>query len=490
MIDIRRAATTRLLDPVVWTLIKRVPLMARLKEFRAQQFDDVETFRLRQERKLEELLLHAAGNIPFYRERLSGITHRTGASNVRAALVDIEPLSKRDLREHLDDMVVEMGRGTMVDASGGSTGEPTRFYKDREQLGASLAMTQVYLEWAGIERGEPHVKLWGARRDLRDRVSLGLRLNRYFYGRRTLDAFEMGEATMREYLSIMERTRAVCVEGYADALDRLAAFVEERGLAMAPVRAVVSSASTLHLHMRERIERVFGAPVFDRYGGREVSGIAAECSEHCGLHTSGETVFVEVVDGEGRPVEQGEEGEVLVTGLWNYTMPLIRYRIGDRAVLGSEHCACGRPYPLLERIIGRSSASLRRSDGGSVVPAFFIHLIGVEFNDGELLKFQVIQENLDTIRVRLVPKPGAQVRILARREALTKRIRSAMGASCRVIYTIEEDIEPTPTGKHLYTVSRLADEAGGAEGVGDADAVGGAGGAGVVDEAGGADEAT
>ena len=86
--------------------------------------------------------------------------------------------------------------------------------------------------------------------------------------------------------------------------------------------------------MREEIERAFGCPVLNRYGSREVANVAAERVPGRGLEIFTYTHLLEVVDADGRPCGPGEEGDILVTCLANYAMPIIRYRIGDRAVVG------------------------------------------------------------------------------------------------------------------------------------------------------------
>ena len=222
MSDLRRKITTRLVDPIVWGGIKRVPLLPRLAEFRACQFDSPEETRARQLKRLGAIIAHASTNVPFYREAVGPLDAREIAADPLAQLARFPVLTKKHLCERLEDLKIELGRGTVLDASGGSTGEPTRFYKDREQLASSLASTQIFLEWAGIERAERLVKLWGARRDLRDGVSMGLRLSRFLYGRVTLDAFDMGEEAMHGYAAFMRRHRSVCLEGYATALDAFA----------------------------------------------------------------------------------------------------------------------------------------------------------------------------------------------------------------------------------------------------------------------------
>ncbi len=455
MTSLRILTTTRVIDPVLWTGVRRSPLMRMLREYREQQFESHRIFETRRDGLLGGILAHALERSPFYASRFGGQTATQVKADPMRALMDVPPLTKADLINHLEELKVEMGRGTFLDASGGSTGSPTRFYHDRNQLASSLAATQLFFEWAGVARGERHVKLWGARRDLRAGITSGLRLKRFFYGRTTIDAFDMGPVAMEGYVEFLRSYRPVCIEGYADALHTLAEFVANEGLDVPRPRTIVSSASTLTAEMRERIEAVFGAPVFDRYGGREAGAIAAECSEHAGMHVAGEAVHVEVLRDDGTPAAVGEEGEVLVTCLRNYTMPLIRYRVGDRAIRGEDSCLCGRPYPLIARVIGRSSARILRRDGGMVVPEFFIHTLGVEYNEGDIKTFQVVQNDLDSLLVRVVPRRGAEGRVLGKREEITRRFQDAMGAPCRVTFSLEQEIPPTATGKFLYTISKV-----------------------------------
>jgi phenylacetate-CoA ligase len=163
--------------------------------------------------------------------------------------------------------------------------------------------------------------------------------------------------------------------------------------------------------------------------------------------------------GPGAGASGSDGGELLATNLWNYTMPLVRYRVGDRGIASDARCGCGRPYPMLRRIVGRSEACLRRRDGGVVLPEFFIHLIGVETNDGAVAKFQVIQDAFDHVVVRAVPAAGRERDLFARREEIAARMCRALGDACRVEFVTADEIAPTPTGKHLYTVCTIGGRA-------------------------------
>jgi phenylacetate-CoA ligase len=268
----------------------------------------------------------------------------------------------------------------------------------------------------------------------------------------------MTPETMREYVVKISSFRPLVVEGYVDGLYELAQFMRAEDLSIDfPPRGVITAAGTLFPHMRSAIEASFGAPVFDRYGSREAGPIASECSSHSGLHIMGETTIVEVVDEKGNEVPPGVEGEILVTNLWNYTMPLIRYRIGDRGTKSdTETCPCGRPYPLLRSISGRSSSGFLLKGGGVVSPVFFIHFVGVVHNDQSVAKFQVVQQDYDRILIRLVPRAaGFNLGKWPAKEYLVEHIKRVMGSDCSVEFRIDADIEKTPTGKHLYTVTHV-----------------------------------
>jgi len=450
----RSAIATHIVDPVGWKM-KRTDVGGRLKEFRRLQWDDPETWRARRARLLSRLLVHAVTRVPFYRERVSGLSREGIEADPLGSLRRFPILGRDDLVERFDDLTCEMGRGTKLGKSGGSTGTPVRFLHNREYTAAAFGATQLSFDWAGLRRGDRRVALWGARRDFAGKASLVRRASFFFRDIAILDAFRMGEKEMLEYVHFINRRPPVSLEGYTEALFALAEFIEREGLDVAAPRTLITGAGTLFPHMRETLGRVFRAPIFDHYGTREQGLIATECERHCGLHEMGETTVVEVVDRDGREVAEGEAGEAVVTNLWNYTMPLIRYRVGDHVVRGRQRCECGRPYPLLDRVVGRAGSSFARPDGGLVLADFWIRLFAVEFNTGDVHKYQFVQQTIDLITVRLVMRPGRPAPDAKMRRAVEARIRDAMGAPTTVEFEVVDDIPPTESGKHLYSISRL-----------------------------------
>ena len=454
---LRANISAYLLEPLFWGG-KRLPVLRRYRSFRDFQRSSVASFEQRQKTLLANLISHATVNIPFYRDHAT--ENHLEANDIRLdpwqALRSLPVTSKSAFVSNRELYALEIGRGTFRNSTGGSTGQPVEVLQDRVFQCDALATTYLFYEWALRPMGYKTLKLWGAERDLlKGKLGLNQRISDLIGNRKTLNAFRMDSERMLKYVQAINSFRPACIEAYASSIYELARYIGDNGLVVFSPGTIVSAAGTLFPHMRREIESVFGCEVFDRYGSREAGNMAAECREHKGLHVFGETTIIEVVDENGNAVSEGEEGEILVTNLSNYTMPLIRYRIGDRARAGTKLCECGLPYPKLERIAGRIGETFRTRMDGVVSPEFFIHLFGVMCNDGSIDKFQVIQKNIDHVVVRLKFKDDGSSWASTLEDKATALIKAVLGKECLVDYVNEIEIEPTPTGKHLYTICEL-----------------------------------
>jgi phenylacetate-CoA ligase len=166
------------------------------------------------------------------------------------------------------------------------------------------------------------------------------------------------------------------------------------------------------------------------------------------------THYVEVVRPDGTPCQPGEDGDVVVTFLANRSMPLIRYRIGDRAVPADplEPCPCGRPFPRLMNVVGRALDAFLRADGT------WVHGVNVKrFNRWTpwIAQFQVVQLTVDHVLVRLVDRERLVDPVTSRRaglEAIAAYLRELMGPACRVSFEFLDHIPRAPSGKYRLTM--------------------------------------
>jgi len=131
-------------------------------------------------------------------------------------------------------------------------------------------------------------------------------------------------------------------------------------------------------------------------------------------------------------------------------MPLIRYDIGDMAVVGPKKCRCGNMLPTLRKITGRVMEHFITKSGAIIPGEFFVHLIGVVYNRGLVKKFQVIQMDYDKIKILVVPNGEISGSF---KNEINDKIRVVMGSETKIIWEIVDEIPKTPSGKYLYTIS-------------------------------------
>jgi phenylacetate-CoA ligase len=129
----------------------------------------------------------------------------------------------------------------------------------------------------------------------------------------------------------------------------------------------ISVAEYLAPETRQVAEACFGGRVIDIISSAEAGVIAIQCPVSSQYHIQSEIVLTEILDANGRPCRPGEVGELVVTPLYNYALPLIRYRSGDFVVCGTP-CTCGRALPTIERFAGRREHMFEFADGSRRLP--------------------------------------------------------------------------------------------------------------------------
>jgi len=408
---------------------------------------------------LARLLKHCADKVPYYRGIFAKLGVRVGSDANPRDFVAMLPILTRDLLsnefEALKSTDMDMRKGARVNSSGGSTGEPVRLIQDDRYRAEASANTLLYSSLVGKQPAELEVRLWGSERDIFENgIGFKATLQYLITNTRFLNAFRMTPEKMREFLGVIDGSRPALIMAYAQALYELAQYAFENGIQVAPQRAVMTSAGTLHSFMRDKIEQVFACPVYNRYGSREVGDVACQLPANSGtgegLWVAPWGTYVEIVDDEGHSVPAGTEGNILVTSLANYTMPLIRYKIGDRGILQSENHS-GPVGQVLQRVTGRVTDNLRTKDGRVIPGEYFIHLIGVVLNNGKIRKFQVEQLDYSHVMVRIVPLAGP-----FNTDDLVHKIQLVMGGSeCDVEVAFVDSIAESNSGKYRYTICRV-----------------------------------
>lgn len=410
----------------------------------------LEEFQLR---ALQNLLRHAANSCPYYAQ----LWHERGLDVRRVTSLDdfrAWPLITREtIREHRLQMRSRLPIRLLTKATGGSSGEPLQFDLCHDSNDRRTAMMYRGYGWAGGAPGSKQLYIWGSHVGKAPawklwKAALHHRLDRHLM----LSCFDFTPEKMESHWQALKRYRPDVIIAYTNPVYEFARFLKERNYRPEVGRSVIVGAEKLHGFQRRMIEDVFQVPVFETYGSREVMLIGAECDLHTGLHLSMENLLVEILDDDGRPVAPGEEGNVVVTDLFNYGMPFIRYVNGDRAVAASEPCPCGRGLALLKKVAGRRLDVLETPDGRKIPGEFFPHLIK-EFPT--VRRFQVVQERRESITIKLVSAGGFT---LADRQFLMDEIRRAAGSGIEIDLQFVSDIPLTRAGKHNVVIQRIAEQ--------------------------------
>jgi len=238
--------------------------------------------------------------------------------------------------------------------------------------------------------------------------------------------------------------------GYGSSLYAYAKYAQEKGINDITFKSAISWGDKMFPHYRKCIEEQFHTTVFDCYGACEGTMIAAECEYH-NYHIMTPHVFIEILDNEGREVSPGEMGEIMVTRLDNFLMPLVRYRIGDLAVKADpqKECQCGRHLPLLEKIIGRDTDLVYTPKGKTLIVHFFT---GILEHIEEIRQFQVVQHTIDDIEIRVIPAENFTTDCF---ENIKREILSKANEKFNLRFSSVSKIDPSPSGKPQIVVSKL-----------------------------------
>jgi phenylacetate-CoA ligase len=228
-------------------------------------------------------------------------------------------------------------------------------------------------------------------------------------------------------------------------------FLANHQLSIALPHIWIYSADMLSPGGRELIEKTFNCPIYSTYSTVETGRLGFQCEHREGFHLNIDLCAVSLADENGRKVETGQLGEVVVSNLYNRAMVLLNYRLDDLGVMASEPCPCGRSLPLLERLEGRRAEVLYLADGRTVTALMLQGLCGDELKAA--LQAQIVHPAPGHIKWRIVPFSHADREKL--RRSLLERCSVVLGEGTEVEVEFAEEIPRTPQGKFIRVVSRV-----------------------------------
>ena len=420
-------------------------MMERLRFLEKAQWWDPERIARERDRALVSLLDVAYREVPFYRFLMERERVRPGDVRGVGDLHRLPVVTKEDLRKEVYGSVTRpTGQRVYTTSTSGSTGANFTVREDAYTFGWYLASAMLTWEWGGWEIGRHHLQTGiNPERNLKRRLKDWL--VRCYY----VSAYDLTDQALTLHLNEVERSGITFLLGYPGSLYLLARQARKLGWNRS-MTGIVTWGDNLYGHYREEIEKVFGTDVHDTYGMSEGIQIAAQCNGSAPYHILSLDVAVEFLDDSSNPVKPDEVGNIVVTRLHPGPMPFIRYKTGDVGIRGAHGpCACGRGFELMRRIEGRETDIVLTPGGNRLIVHFFT---GILEKFGQIQSFQVVQEEIESITLRVVPGVGYSPEISRQ---VVEDLRSHGAGELRIHVEEVRDIPLAPSQKRRFVVSRL-----------------------------------
>ena len=385
--------------------------------------------------RIQETIDHARLTVPFY-SQYPAVTMRS-VEDLRCLPV----LSRETVRRNPEYFcsaatphIRRLRAGTT-----GTTGSNLTVTYDERTLTDNWAFLLRQWAWAGVSAREPRVTFFGARIVPAERRRPPYWTFNLFERQLLLSIFHLSERTAAAYVECLRKSSGKLLEGFPSVLSILADFVLHSGEPV-PMRVIFTSGEPLYPQVRAKFEQAFQTRVFDSYGMTELCGLIQQC-EHDSMHLAPDYGFLEILDSNGDPAPMDVEGDMVWTGFLNRTMPLIRYRVGDRGRWLDLKCPCGRSFPCVAPSITRESDLLHLPDGRMFSPRALNQLL----KDSYALRFcQFVHDGRDRVLVRAVPaEQGAAEQVSEIRE----RLQHLLGLGIHVSAELCSEPIKRPGGK-------------------------------------------
>ncbi len=434
-----------------------VSLLKLKSFFDKSQWFSPEEMKAYQEKRLRQIVLHAVQNVPYYRELFENLHLK--AEDIRSLedLKQIPILTKETLAsqfQRLQALNRARYRPQVLHTSG-TTGRQLAFLEDRHSNVLEFVYYWRSWGWAGYRLGDRFASF--ASPYFMKHFDQAKPVNHAFkraLGWLLLSGLSLSYEKIDGYTDLMRRYKIKFLQGMPSELYYFSLFLRERKIKDLHFKAVFSAGEILLPYQRKTIESVLKSPVYDAYGHMERTVAISECPARS-LHVHSDYGILERVDIKPAGADKNlKMASILGTTLYNFSMPLLRYDVGDNVEFEeeAESCVCGRGLPVVKRIAGRRNDVIVTPEG-QIIPCLFL-----VFDEApNIVMGQFVQEEVESLRIRIVRSPAYTTE---NETELLANVRKFTGSKIRlyVEYTDTEELMAYSPGKFQVMVSKLGKE--------------------------------
>ncbi|MBT3700718.1 MAG: phenylacetate--CoA ligase family protein [Alphaproteobacteria bacterium] len=444
-------------DPAWKKRLQRKPLpdksgrvLKLLKQFELSQWRTPDEIAGTQFKQLSRLLAHAQSTIPHYAATTAHIVPADATALRAGRWLDIPVLKRATVNRLGNELLskeIPPAHGSLDPIyTSGTTGLPVRVVRTRHALdywsafttrdhiwhnrdidGTLAAIRSSEKNFALYPKGTHHIA-WGSKDGVfKTGPSLSLNVSTAIP--------DMAEWIVRQqpdYILTMPNI-----------IKRLAPWCQENGVTFEGLKEISVIGEMCGDLLRQLSQEAWSVPLHDVYSSREVGYIALQCPINNHYHVQSEGLYLEILDEEDLPCTPGQSGRVVATTLRNFAMPLIRYEIGDHAIMG-EPCNCGRGLPVIKSILGREQDVLVLPDGKQSWTLLGSPDVRDFMNMAPIIQYQFAHVADTKIEVRLIVKrpvlPAEEAEIIA-------WVQKKFAWPFDVVFAYPENLPLTKAGK-------------------------------------------
>ncbi len=377
------------------------------------------------EYSINKILKYAQQNVPFYK--------KYDCSDINKFPV----LTKDIIRSNFKELLSKNYNGkSFITYSGGSTGEPVPILQCEEYVNWTNAILFNYFK-SNFEKSWQEAttfEIWGSLSDIENKEGKNLYKNfkNIIYSSYCYNCFLFSEIDYKRCIDLINRKKPFFLKGYTNSLLELAQYIDKKELYVEETPYILTRTCVLNNETRDYLQKIFKGRVFDLYGSREVSAIAAERSfgKINEYYVFNKNCYVEVND----------KNELLITNFHNYSMPIIRFNIGDQSKLISKE----NELQILGPIQGRIFDYIKFENGLKIHAQYFIQ----KFFKTSINQFQIEQIEKDSILINYVDTFNDLSDIF--KEDFEKDLQNLAQVKIKFNWNRKEFIKKTKNGKYLY----------------------------------------
>ena len=429
-----------------------------LAQFKRTQWLPAEALRASQLVQLHALLSDAQKNVPYYKETIAAKLFDPMFALTMENWRQLPILTRSDIQDNSAELLshgIPASHHPLGETqTSGSTGQPVKV--------ASTAVTRLF--WSAVTMRDHYWhqrdftgKLCSIRAIARDSGAVAKGVDHSSWGWPAASLHDTGRSAVLSLGTDIGAQAGWLVQRdpeylltYPANLTALVEHFRSTGAALTKLKEIRTVGEMVSPALRDQCRELWGVPVVDVYSSQEVGYLALQCPESGLFHLQSETMMVEILDDAGDPTPPGEVGRVVVTGLHNFAMPLMRYEIRDYAEPG-EPCGCGRGLPTVRRVVGRLRNMLLLPSGEKRWPLTGFH----DFREiAPIRQYQLVQKSLERIEARFVADRPLAV---AEEDQLRSVIQNALGHPFEIFFQYFDEMPKTKGGKFEEFISEVTD---------------------------------